>query len=103
MYGKHLKPTKEDMDDVDLMVFKVHCTGAKLAGGLNHVASDCPPERGFVVAYLKRALALLHEALAALGRIEQSHILPELTPTYREELHALRVGILETMERYRAK
>lgn len=84
------------------MAFAVHQASAKLAGGLNSIGSTVPPEPGFVIAYLKRALGFLNEAIDALGRIEAESIAPDLAPDYRQALFGLREQILELAERYRA-
>lgn len=44
LYGKHLKPTKEDMDDVDLMVYDIQDVGTRFYTYINtlqHVMEAC--------------------------------------------------------------
>ena len=44
LYGKHLKPTKEDMDDVDLMVYDIQDVGTRFYTYINtlqHVMEVC--------------------------------------------------------------
>ena len=89
--------------DVGDMTFKVHCAGAKMAGVLSCLARGEPGPAGFVVAGLKRALALLHEAMAAEQRVEARQLLPDQTPHYRTELHEIRAGIIDLMGRQRRR
>lgn len=93
--------------DADLhdMIFKLQCCGAKCAGALGGLAyEDDLRQPGFVVAGLKRALALLHESIAAAERVGTKTVLPadKLGP-FREELFAVREQILALMERFRAE
>jgi hypothetical protein len=54
------------------------------------------------VAYLKRALAHLHKAQAGLEAVAPKNLLPnEMIGEAREELFAIREGILELMDQFR--
>jgi len=89
--------------DLHEMIFKLQCCGAKCAGALGSLAEDDDTgDPGFIVAGLKRAVALLHECLAAADRVASQNLLPakKLTP-FRQELHAVRQSILDLMDRFR--
>ena len=88
--------------DVDDMVFNVQRTAAKIAGALNTVAQGgIDPLTGFVVATLKRALSLLHEALSAMESVKKSGKMAGVIDGYRAEAFAIRTSIIDLMERYR--
>jgi hypothetical protein len=87
--------------DAHEMAFKVQCASAKLAGSLNAVMDEYAPEPGFTIAYLKRALALLNEGLAAFQRLVEQDLMPDERPAYREELFGIRDHILRLMDAYR--
>jgi hypothetical protein len=93
--------------DADLhdMIFHYQCCGAKCAGALGGLAFDDEVrEPGFVVAGLKRALALLHQSLEASERVQTKGPLPaEKLGPFRQELFAVREEILALMERFRGK
>jgi hypothetical protein len=96
-----------DDGDADLreMIFKYECCGAKCAGALGGLAyDDDAREAGFIVAVLKRALALLHESLEASERLKAKPVLPpEKLEPFREELFAVRQEILALMNRFRGE
>lgn len=93
---------EESDPDVAEMSFKVHCASAKLAGGLADIARGSSlHETGFVVATLKRALALLHEALGAIDRVEAGGKMVDLVVDYRAEALAVRNDIVDLMNRLR--
>jgi hypothetical protein len=94
-------------EDPDLgeLLDEFQITAAKLAGGLNGLAyGRNSHERGFIVAYLKRALSHLHAAQAALERLTPKQIVPAPVLTRaRQELFEIREGIVDLMRRFRAK
>lgn len=68
---------------------------AKLAGALGSVARDCAPESGFTIASLKRALEVLHQALAAAGSLGPDTPFPAARLAYfRNELFAIREQVI---------
>ena len=89
--------------DLRAMIFESEMTGAKLAGALNSLCyrgENADP--GFIVAYLKRALSHLHEALAAASKVEPKNLLPaEDLAACRADLHAIRAEILALTKRFR--
>jgi hypothetical protein len=88
-------------EDVALMNFKMHCVATKLAGGLSGIAEGMPPEPGFVIATLKRALTFLNEALSAMDSVEAKGNLREALPGFRAEVLQVRNDMIDTMERLR--
>ncbi|MFO1490556.1 MAG: hypothetical protein U1F87_06495 [Kiritimatiellia bacterium] len=75
----------------------------KLAGALNSLAYDKVVDCGFIIAYLKRALGTLNQALGALETSAENPWFPvDLAARCREELHAIREATLGLMERFRA-
>ncbi len=96
-------PENEDEADVDDMIFKFQSCGAKCAGALDGLAyGDDLREPGFIVAGLKRALAMLNESLEAAARVETKKLLPpEKLGPFRDELFAVREEILALMNRFR--
>ena len=93
--------------DQDLAQFlaEFQITGAKLAGALNGIAGGADhADPAFTVACLKRALGHLHQAQAGLEAVAPKKLLPEAMITEaRQELFALREGILGLMDRYRGR
>jgi len=93
--------------DLDLAQFvaEFQITGAKLAGALNGIAGGADhADPAFTVACLKRALGHLHQAQAGLEAVAPKKLLPEAMITEaRQELFALREGILGLMDRYRGR
>ena len=60
---------------------------------------DC----GFIIAYLKRALGSLNDALGALESAAEKNWFPvDLAARCRKELHSIREATLGLMERFRA-
>jgi hypothetical protein len=92
-------------EPVQDFIFEWQTTAAKLAGALNSVAENrVLPDAAFTVAYLKRALGHLHQALAALESPETIGALPnELVSEARKELFAIRQEILRLMEEFRGQ
>ena len=91
--------------DLHDMIFKWQCCGAKCAGALGGLAyEEGRREPGFIVAGLKRALALLNQSLAAAERVASKSALPpvQLGP-FRQELFAVREEILALMKRFRSE
>jgi hypothetical protein len=96
----HTEP--EGAPELHDMVFHTQMTSAKLAGALNGLAFHDEPDGGFIVAYLKRALNYLHQALSASDRVTEKRLLPEADLTqYRADLFAIREEILRLMQRFR--
>ena len=93
--------------DTDLhdMILKLQSCAAKCAGALGGLACDGDArDAGFIVAGLKRALALLHESLEAAERVKAKGALPlEKLEPFRQELFALREEILALMKRFRGE
>lgn len=84
------------------MVFHVTRASIKVAGVLHGVATGCPPEAGFILARVKRALALLTEALGGMDQVAASgKMLPEQIASYRTELLEIRSDTLDLMDRIR--
>jgi len=101
---RHLVDDDEN-EELHEMFFKFQSCGAKCAGALGGIAyEEDLREPGFIVAGLKRALALLHESLNAADRVRASNQLPaaQLEP-FRQELFAVRQEILSLMERFRSE
>lgn len=88
-----------------LMIFQYQCCAAKCAGALGGLAyEDDLREPGFMVAGLKRALALLHESLEAADRVKAKAALPpEKLEPFLQELFAVREEILALMKRFRGE
>jgi hypothetical protein len=94
----------ESGGDADLqdLIFKFQSCGAKCAGALGGLAYEEIREPGFIVAGLKRALALLNESLEAAAKVESKQLLPpERLQPFRDELFAVREEILALMNRFR--
>ena len=91
--------------DLDQFIFEFQITGAKLAGSLGAVARDqCPPDPGFTVACLKRALNHLGKSLAALEAVAPRKLLPEtMVAEARQELLEIREEILRLMDTFRGR
>ena len=97
---------KDSEDDgLNQFRFEFQTTGAKLAGALNSIARDRGVRDGaFIVAYLKRALDHLHKSQAGLETVAPKKLLPEpLVAEARQELFAIREGILRLMDEYRGR
>lgn len=88
---------------VDDMEFKTHCATAKLAGALNGLAyrDESLMESGFLIATLKRALGLLHEAIDAHQKVAEAGLLPEHVDSFRNELFDIREAIIALTNEYR--
>ncbi len=94
------EPRNDELED---LVFSLHMIAVKLAGALNSLAYESDPDNGFIVAYLKRALKPLHDALRQSERIRASRLVPDgrLDRLDRDVL-SVREEILRLMRRYRA-
>ena len=92
-------------EDLGAFLFEFQTTGAKLAGALDPVArGEEVLDPAFTVALLKRALDHLHKSQAGLEALAPKQILPETTIVEaRQELFAIREGILKLMEDYRGR
>ena len=91
--------------DWQQFVFEFHTTAAKLAGALNIIAQGrVGPDAAFTVAYLKRALDHLHKAMAGLEAVATKKLLPGTDVTEaRQEMFAIREGILKLMDELRGR
>lgn len=91
--------------DLDQFLFELQTTGAKLAGALNGLARGCGyDDVAFTIALLKRALGHLHQAQAGLEATAPKQLLPEpLIVEARQELFAIREGILRLMSELRGR
>ena len=89
--------------DLDAFVFEFQTASVKLGGALGGIAQgyDCRDD-SFTVAYLKRALTHLHQAQAGLEAVAPKKLLPnEMIADARQELFAIREGILQLMNSFR--
>lgn len=94
------KDGSEAMED---LVFSLHGVAVKLAGALNSLAYESDPDRGFIVAYLKRALKPLHDALRQSEQIRaQGLVEADRLIRLDRDLLALRADILRLMRENRA-
>ena len=97
----------EKSEDKDLwqFIFEFQTTGAKLAGALNGIAEDRgSADAAFTVACLKRALDHLHKSQAGLEAVAPKKLLPEkMAAEARQELFAIREGILKLMDEFRGR
>ncbi|RYD83732.1 MAG: hypothetical protein EOP84_07460 [Verrucomicrobiaceae bacterium] len=96
---------EEEKPDLEELFAQTSPLAAKLAGALTDLADGTNLyEPGFVVALLKRALAVLNQALAALNSVESKSLLPlEMTTAYRAELLSIREAILTLIQEFRKK
>ena len=86
------------------MTFQSQMFGAKLAGALNGLPYDDDPDRGFVIAHLKRALTFVPAALAAMEQVRALGCMDgAILDRFRDELFAMREEGLRLMERYRGE
>jgi hypothetical protein len=87
---------------VHQMVFEAQTLGAKLAGALDHLAYNDTPDRGFIVAKLKRALKYLQRALRVSDKIRRRKLLEETElDRFRSELFQIREEMLSLMKYHR--
>ncbi|MBM4155169.1 MAG: hypothetical protein FJ221_09095 [Lentisphaerae bacterium] len=102
--GLEPDPNRPRYEDVEGFVFNAQALGAKLAGALCSLADGLSPGGGFVVAYLKRAMRFLNDALAAEEKVRAAARLPvELLDGFRGELFTIRNEMLVLMERFRGE
>jgi hypothetical protein len=88
--------------DLTALQFNIQSLSAKLAGALNDVMYDYPPEGGFITAYLKRALGYLNQAANTLELVTKKELLdPGLQAKYKQTLMGFRQEILKLMDKYR--
>jgi hypothetical protein len=97
----------ERLADKDLsdFIFEFQTTSVKLRGALDGIAQGygCR-DHAFTVAYLKRALGHLHKAQAGLEAVAPKKLLPnEMIAEARQELFAIREGILKLMDEFRGQ
>lgn len=97
----------ERSSDADLitLVSEFQITGAKLAGALDSLAYGRDlHDPAFTVAYLKRALAHLHQAQGGLENAARKKLLPTETVKHlRQELFEIRHEILRLMTEFRGQ
>ncbi|MFO1476410.1 MAG: hypothetical protein U1F98_07145 [Verrucomicrobiota bacterium] len=91
--------------DLELFIFELQTTGAKLAGALSGLARGEPfPDPAFTVALLKRALGHLHRSQAGLEAVAPKNLVPvNFVAESRKELLELREGILNLMDEFRGR
>ncbi len=90
--------------DLQQFIFEFQTTSAKLAGALNGLAIGARPNPPFTVATLKRALDHLHKTQAGLEALAVRKVLPEpMVAEARQELFAIREGILRLMDEFRGR
>ncbi len=91
--------------DLEQFIFEFQTTAAKLAGALGSIArGQGIPEAAFTVAALKRALDHLHKSQTGLEAVAPKKLLPEaLIAEARQELFAIREGILRLMDEFRGR
>lgn len=91
--------------DLDDFVFEFQTASVKLGGALDGIAQGYDRrDDAFTVAYLKRALAHLHKAQAGLEAVARKTLLPnEMMAEARQELFAIREGILQLMNDFRGE
>jgi hypothetical protein len=96
---------KSDDEDLQLFIFELQITAAKLAGALNGIARGGGlPDAAFTVACLKRALDHLHKSQAGLEAVAPKRLLPATTVTdARKDLFEIREGILKLMDEFRGR
>lgn len=105
MQARELGLDKSTDESLEQFISEFQITGAKLAGALNRLASGGPvPDAAFTVALLKRALDHLHQSQAGLEALAPKRLLPEaMAAEARNELFAIREGILRLMEELRGR
>ncbi|NOS71497.1 MAG: hypothetical protein HOP33_16420 [Verrucomicrobia bacterium] len=96
---------KSEDDDLQEFIGEWLTTGAKLAGALDGIAENrASADPAFTVACLKRALDHLHKSQAGLAAVAPKKLLPEkMVAEARQELFALREGILKLMDEFRGR
>jgi hypothetical protein len=89
--------------DLDQFIFEFQTTSVKLGGALRGIAQGSGyRDDAFTVAYLKRALAHLHQAQAGLEAVAPKKLLPPgMVAEARQELFEIREEILNLMEELR--
>ncbi|MBN1671094.1 MAG: hypothetical protein JXR37_08690 [Kiritimatiellae bacterium] len=89
-------------EDLHIMIAEAQILGSKLAGALDSLAYDHPPEGGFVVALLKRALQYFDNSMDASRKVEAKALLePGELADWRRGLFEIRQEMLALMERFR--
>lgn len=102
--GPDPDPDRPRHEDVEDFVFNVQCLGVKLSGALCSLADGVSPGGGFIVAYLKRAMRFLNDALSAEQKVRSASRLPaETLDGFRGEIFAIRDEMLALMERFRGE
>ena len=102
---KDLGHDKLSDDDLDKFLSGFQIAGAKLAGALSGIArGECHFEPAMMVAYLKRALDFLHQAVAGLEAVATKKLLPApMITEARQEIFDIREGILGLMDEFRGR
>ncbi len=84
------------------LLFCSHMLSTKLAGALNSLWMERPPEPAFVVAYLKRALPFFNEGMGHWQTVFEAETVDrERLLKHRDDLCAVREEILRLMNHYR--
>ncbi len=102
---KELDVGKFESEDTEQFISEFQITGAKLAGALHGIAEDrATAEPAFTVACLKRALDHLHKSQGGLeGAASKQRLPAEMINEARQELFAIREGILRLMDQFRGR
>ncbi len=86
------------------LIFSAHMVNAKLAGALNSIWMDRPPDGGFIVAYLKRSLKYFNEAMQHVDNVRKENKAdPARLSRFHDDLCGIREDILQLMDKYRGK
>jgi hypothetical protein len=98
-----VKSDKMESEELMSLVSEYQITGAKLAGALNSLGYGRDHQQpAFTVACLKRALAHLQKAQAALEQVAKGRLLPnKMVSGLRSEFFGLREEILRLMAEFR--
>jgi hypothetical protein len=88
--------------DLQDMIFQTQMLSAKLAGALDSLAYDIDIDKGFIVACLKRTLALVNRSIADSDAVERKGLLEQDRIAYfRRSMLEIREEILRLMTLYR--
>jgi hypothetical protein len=89
-----------------MVIVSIIAMGGKLVAALDPLMQGAEPERGFIIAMLKRAQVPLNEALHALGAIHLKGVSKDTRSWLmgvRNELFSLRNDILDLMKELRTQ
>ena len=80
---------------------EIMITSGKVAGAMHDVTRGHEPDKGFIVACLKRAHSHLQVALNLLPILAEKEMLIDQLNQYRNELFGIREDLLNLIKRYR--